>query len=353
MHLFAPDPSLLSPRGFLPRVPDPHRVLTVPAGAVWGTGGLEALREAALVRVGEPEPPRPADDTPGTEEDTPEVVLGRALAPADLALQTVLSLSLAGVLVEGAHLLEPVRRRLDPGLMDLLDRATPSTAQDAAAREELSLLLRRRAWAVAGYPRGEAAVLVLLPEDCPPQLRQDLDRQTWPTRVEVPAGTGRDAHEAFARAREDGAVYCCRLVPGLRYGPHHLADLVHGLRHSGAAAARSPVRYWPWGEGQWLEDDTAALEQEAVHTLAGGSLWYAADGPEEPGSGGYAVSGVNAVPDPDAGGDAGHAPPAAPWRLLTDVPPLLGWLGADPPRPAGLPPGYLASSSSPTVLDRS
>lgn len=349
MHLFTPDPSLLSPEGFTPRVPDPTAVPLVPAGSVWGREDLAALRPAALVRVGPPRPAQVVHPGPGLPPVTP----GSRLDPDELQLQTVLALSLAGVLVEGASLPGPVRAGLDRDLLALVDQATPESAQDPAVRENLSLLLRRHAWTVAGYPRGvDPTVVVLLPSDCPDQLRQDLEAQTWPARVEVTADDAVAAEEAVAHARDDGAVYCCRLDPGLRYGPHHLADLVHALRHSGAVVAHSPVRYWPWEGGQWLEDDQAALEGLPGHTLVGGSLWYAADGPQVPRSGGYAVSGVNAVPTPGAPPEERRTPHAAPWRLLSRPPALLGWLH-EPPReePMAPPPSYLTRSSSPGSLD--
>ena len=49
----------------------------------------------------------------------------------------------------------------------------------------------------------------------------------------------------------------------LALAPEHLADLVHGLRHSGAALAHSPARFWPWQGGLWLEDDSV-VEQGII-----------------------------------------------------------------------------------------
>lgn len=314
-------PGNLSPRGFHPRVPNPHRVGMVEAGTVWGPSDVDPLRDAAFVRLGAPTPtvaallPPHADLLPSSGRPGP----GGNLTDSQLFAGTALGLALAAVPVAGDSLSPGARAMLDPELVRLMDEVTPAGAADAQRRERLALALRRRAWALAGYPRTQEPIAVLLPPDPPAQLLADLDAQTWTQQIRLDPGSAEST--AVAAALDQGAVFCCRPQPGLRYAPEHLADLVHALRHSGAPVAHSPARFWPWLETSWLEDDDV-VERTAAGGLPGGSLWYAADGPQPASSEGYAVHGLNAVPLRNR--TQGQAPAAA-WRLHPRSPQLLAW----------------------------
>lgn len=320
VHLMSPNPSLFSPRGFRPRVPDTHLVMEVTADNIWDRQQLRAVRAAALVRLHPPVPREVTDPRPQP---------GAALSEDHLTAQAALALTMAAVPVEGASLTDGARALLDPELLRLLDLLTPDVAADPARREDLCLRLRRRAWSLYGFPRApRGTVLVLLPEHPPPLLLADLGRQAWPSWVPVPVPAAADdqsQRQAVSRAATShGAVYVTRLDPCLRYGPHHLGDLVHALQHSGASVAHSPARFWPWEAPEWLEDDQG-VERPARHGLPGGSLWYASDGHLPPGpADGYAVHGCNAVPL--AAATPTHV---TAWRLHPDLPPALAWLCAD------------------------
>lgn len=351
VELIPTNTAIFAPRGFRPVVPDAARMAEVTAGSVWGSGDVARLRTAGLVRV-LPAAPLPPDGGP------PPAGLGNApgtaLRPDDLALRTVLWLALAGVPVTSEGLDTAVRERLDPHLLELMDGVRPASVADAVARELLSLQLRRRARALVGHHPAEAAavVAVLLPGGgLPPGLRHDLEAQTWPAVVRCPVQEDESAADTLDRARQDGALYCTRMDPGLRYGPHHLADLVDALRHSGARVAHSPLRFRPWREGSWLEDELRGVEGPAAEGLPGGSLWYAVDGTEAPaGRDGYAVHGSNAVPA--AAPAQGRA---VALRLHAGRPALLDWLPEDVAQaPAGqashdpAPPSYFAATRAPS-----
>lgn len=324
MELIPTNTAIFSTRGFRPRVPDPRSVVEVAAGTVWGRDDVARLRPAGLVRV---TPPAPRADWAAHATNGGSAP-GRALGADDLTLRTVLWLALAGVPVTGAGLPSSVRDRLDPALLDVLDRVNPDAVADPDARELLSLGLRRQARAaVAGRPhRTFRPVLVLLPEEAQPALLADLAAQTWPTVLHSPASDDTGADDTVALAQEAGALWCTRVRADLRYGPHHLADLVDALGHSGVTVAHSPLRYRPWRGGSWLEDDRLGVEGPARAGLEGGSLWYAADGPIPPrGVEGYAVHGSNAVP---VGTVPGSEPTAL--RLRRERPAVLDWLPPDP-----------------------
>ncbi|WP_109472452.1 hypothetical protein [Ornithinimicrobium cavernae] len=332
MEFLVLNSSILSPRGFRPRVSGPREGQQVAPRRLWGTDDVAALREAPFVRV-------TPDGEPGERQVRP-------------VLETVVALALAGVPVTGDGLPGPVRERLDPTLLEVMDRIGPDSVSDAGERELASLALRRRAWQVAGYRPPPTpvppTVLVLLPDgDLPAYLLQDLAAQeTTGLTVRRRAVSAEDEEEVLREERATGAVYVTRMDPGLRYGPHHLADLVHALAHSGARVALSPPRFLPWRHGAWLEDGSGATEAPAGSGLPGGSLWYAVDGATEPVAGeqGYAVHGANAVPagEPDETAVTGPAP----LRLHRSLPRVLAWLGADDSFPAAAPgpvaPSYFA-----------
>lgn len=310
MESLALNGSILTPRGFRPRANGPRDGVPITPHRLWGRDDLAALREAPFVRVRHEE----------SESDR-------------TTLETVVALALSGVPVTGHGLPDPVRERLDDDLLAVLDSVTPDAVADPDERELASLALRRRAWQVAGYrPPTDTppAVLVLLPGgDHAAYLHQDLAAQVTPgltVRVR-PVADGDSAEQIVEEEREQGAVYLTWMDPGLRYGPHHVADLVHALSHSGARVARSPRRFVPW-QGTWLEDSSWATEGPAEHGLPGGALWYAVDGPLVPEAAGegYAVHGCNAVP---VGGQDASAGELAPLRLHEGTPRLLAWLGAE------------------------
>lgn len=249
--------------------------------------------------------------------------IGIDLSADESIAQSALMLAMAAVPVEGTSLTAGARSLLDPDLVRLLDLITPAAVSDLAVREEMSLQLCRKAWSLAGYPRGtKEAVMVLIPENPPPLLVSDLEHQTWQTQLRGFDPSVRDDRRLAAGfdAALQSSTYVTRLDSSLRYGPHHLADLVHGLRHSGAAVAHSPARFWPWGRDTWLEDEKGA-ENYADGGLTGGSLWYASDGLATPRGEGYAIHGGNAVPY--------RAPPPphlTAWRLHLQLPRALNWL---------------------------
>lgn len=303
--------SVLTPRGFRPRPTGPREGVMVTPRLLWGADDIEALREAPLVTIAT----EPADQQPAGDR---------------VLRQTVLSLTLAGVPVSTQGLPEAVREHLDPGLWQLLEGITPETMADPARRELASLALRRSTWQLAGYRppvAEEPVVLALLPEaEVPETLAADLAAQQTPgLRLVVRHLAHDDDPEAVVA--QERAVYLTRPQPGLRYGPHHIADLVHALAHSGARVALSPRRFLPW-QGAWLEDGSGAVESPAEAGLPGGSLWYAVDGTTEPvaGSHGYAVHGTGAVP---TGGPQAEDAGLVPLRLHTGIPPVLDWLAAD------------------------
>lgn len=341
MELIPTNTGIFSPRGFRPRVADPRSTVEVAAGTVWGRDDVARLRQAGLVRV----TPRA-----GSGREDP----GGGLGPDDLAVRTVLWLALAGVPVTGVTLAPAVRTRLDDALLALLDRVTPDSVSDPGSREQLSLGLRRRAreMVVLRPHRTRRPVLVLLPEgaDDAPTLLADLATQTWPAVLHHLAAGEAAAGDVFARAREVDAPWCTRVRADVRYGPHHLADLVDALGHSGAAAAHSPLRFRPWRHGTWLEDDRLGVEGPAAGGLEGGSLWYADDGPLSPvRAQGYAVHGANAVPAVPVVGSEAVA-----LRLCEQRPTVLDWLAPAPTRDplpgsgqrGAVPPSYFAGTPS-------
>lgn len=329
MESLALNSTILTPCGFRPRVNGPRHGVRITPHRLWGRDDIAALREAPFVRVQgtEPDP----DGSPGTDP-----------LPDRATLETVVALALSGVPVTGHGLPDSVRDRLDPDLLEVLDTVTPDTAADPDERELASLALRRRAWQRAGYrPPTDTppAVLVLLPAgEHPAYLEQDLAAQVTPglsVRAR-PVADGEAAEQLVREEREQGAVYVTRMDPGLRYGPHHLVDLVHALSHSGARVAVSPRRFVRW-EGAWLEDVSGGTEGPAEHGLPGGSLWYAVDGAVEPGARGegYAVHGCNAVPisGVPVSGEPVSGVELAPLRMHAGTPRLLAWLDPDGPDP--------------------
>lgn len=351
MEAIPTNTSIFSGRGFLTYLRDPEAVVDVVAGSVWGTDDVARLRTAALVRVRPPTDDQREVEPDGHPGEPLEVrSLGGKLTADDLVLRTVLWLTVAGVPVSGSDLAGPVRDRLDSHLLALLDRVSTGTVSDPGHRELLSLALRRRARELTGYPPAgtQPVIAVLLPTgELPPTLLADLDAQTWGTVWRCPAST-EEAAEVLADARGQRALYCTRMGAGLRYGPHHLADLVGALRHSGARVAHSPIRFRPWRGSTWLEDSAAGVEGPTIGGMADGSLWYAVDGPEVPVAprDGYGVHGANAVPSLGAGVDR-----VAALRLHHDTPVVLDWLAgagngtADPV----VPRSYFAIAATPPL----
>lgn len=338
--------SILTPRGFRPRINGPREGVPTAPLRLWGANDIAALREAPFVRVTDG-----AHGATGAGQGLEGVVrdVDRHV------LTTVMALALAGVPVTGHGLPMPVRARLDPALLEIIDGIGPDTAADPAERELLSLALRRRAWQVAGYRPPAAqppAVLALLPDELPLSLLADLEAQVAPgvtVRVRH-RGDGEDVEQIVREERERGAVYVTRPSPHLRYGPHHLADLVHALEHSGARVAFSPRRFLRW-EGAWLEDGSGSIESAADGGLPGGSLWYAVDGATEPvaGGAGYAVHGTGAVP---VGARAAEDAGLVPLRMHDGLPRVLSWLDAGDQVPEPSPTGVGSSGAGASYFAR-
>ena len=321
MESLALNSTILTPRGFRSRAHGPREGVVVTPRRLWGSKDIAALRDAPFVRVAGGTEPAGPGGTDGTDQDVVRDIV-----------VSVVALALAGVPVTGRELPGAVRERLDSQLLELTDQDGPATTADPAERE----LASRRAWQVAGYrppTQVPPGVLVLFPEgDHSAYLVEDLAGQLTPglTVTTRPLAAADDADQVVREERERGAVYVTRMDAGLRYGPHHLADLVHALSHSGARVALSPRRFVPW-QGTWLEDGVGAVEGAADHGLPGGSLWYAVDGAREPVVApvdGYAASGTNAVPAHEEGATGTEL---APLRMHEALPRLLDWLGTDSP----------------------
>lgn len=314
MELIPSNSAIFSPRGFLPRVREAGREVEVAAGSVWGTDDVARLRHAERVRVTAPVSERTGQPGQRLEED-------------ELTLRTVLWLVLAGVPVSSAGLPATVLARLDPHLRTLLDRVRSGPLDDPEVRELLSLELRRCARTLVTPPARAATppIAVLLDEDSllTQTLVDELDAQTWPLVVRLPTSAEAGPAEVVARAAQEGAVFCTRMRSGVRYAPHHLADLIAALQHSGARVAHSPLRFQPWRDGSWLEDDALSVEGDAATGISGGSVWYAADGPVAPEEAGYAIHGCNAVPSAFVGG-----PRPVALRHHERTPRVLAWLDA-------------------------
>lgn len=357
--------AIVSPRGFLAHLVDPDATIRVSAGSVWGFGDLADLRQYAYVTVG-PVPIAPiapdvgesagevGDSGDGQIAPDGSVQPGAGMAPDEAHAATVVTLLLAGVPVATGELPEPVRELLDTELLDLADTVTAEQVRDAGRREVLSLALRRRAWAVTRPPvmqdPADNPVLAIIPEEPTEDLRQDLAAQTWPVAQTV-TDDQPDLDTRVEQAARHGTVYVTRLDPALRYGPHHLGDLVQAIRHSRARVVHSPARFETIGNGRWLERDDGRCEATGSAGLPGGSLWYAADGPSlpQPDRGDYLINGANAVPAAGTGGTAplvaSGALPPAPSRLHRKRPAVLDWLGStDPVGTVGEPEASLPSS---------
>ncbi|OLT17782.1 hypothetical protein BJF80_00115 [Serinicoccus sp. CUA-874] len=344
--------AIFSPRGFRPHLRDTRLVAQVEAGTVWGADDLARLRPSGMVRV-RPPGTEPDPGAAGTTQDAARTGHGAGLSPEELTVRTVFWLTLAGVPVAGEGLPDAVRDDLDPILVGLLDRVHPEGVTDLGERELLSLALRRRARALTtrGSTDVSPAVLVLLPDedDLPATLLEDLARQSWPSVVSCHVSDPGRADELAIEARGRGTLYCTRLSTDLRYGPHHLADLVDALRHSGAAVAHSPMRFRPWRHGTWLEDDQLTVECTATEGLEGGSLWYAEDGASAPtNTEGYAVHGCNATPAAPTAGSRAVA-----LRIHRATPAALDWVTSGPVTPdadefAPTPPSYFQRIGSPS-----
>lgn len=370
MNFRALNTTIVSPRGFLTHLPTGGSSAQVAAGSIWGRDDLVGLRQYASVIV---EPVALASAQADREADLPQEEHqvasgepddpGAGLDPDERHALTVVMLLVAGVPVATRGLPDQVRALIDDDLLTLADTVTIEQVGDSGRREVLSLALRRRAWAATRPPvmqdPADSAILAVLPAgDLPDHLHQDLAAQTWPA-VRIVTEDEADLEALVAQEVERGAVYITRLDAGLRYGPHHLEDLVHALQHSRARVVHSPARFETIGNGHWLERDDGRSESEGSAGLPGGSLWYAADGPAlpQPDRRDYLVNGTNAVPAAAMGGTAhlveSGALPPAPSRLHRDRPPVLDWLGRDEsnnpaagPSAAGLPRSYFAAAGT-------
>lgn len=243
----------------------------------------------------------------------------------------VVSLSLAGVLVETRSLSRAVRAMLDAVMLGVTDDVGPETTNDDHGREALSLQLRRRAREVYGFApqQGHRHPIVSVVIEArstieTSRLLEELARQTWPSiRTHlVPVG----AKNPRSEIAKVGALYVTRFEPTNTYGPHHLEDLVHALRHSGAAAAHTVSRFtYHRAHRILLEAYPLIGEVTADEGAPGGSLWYAPAGGGSPGSGlppGYQVHGCNLVALDSAPQDEVRSP----RKVYRSLPPQVEWL---------------------------
>lgn len=346
--MLALNSTVLSPHGFAVRPADPGRTgcvcgaaesgmkrngvqdrfgrdpewVVIPDGPLLGQGELRKLRQFAFVTVDERSRPTPFE-----------------------AGALVVSLCLSGVPVATTGLSRVVRALVDGALLELTDMISPQEVSDPGRREALSLRIRRRAHEVYGYrvvtdpPHPDVSVVVdheATHDDH--HLRRvlaEVAAQAWPALhvhlVTHPPGhspelsdtgpefrTMEDVVSAAPRGprslsvttpsgladdvRSVGSIYLARMGAGLRYGPHHLEDLVRALGHSGAAVVHSPSRFEIQGEhGMIMEHCDEVGEALGDPGLKGGSLWYAGDGPETPQTAGYRIHGCNALPLAGAG----------------------------------------------------
>lgn len=216
---------------------------------------------------------------------------------------TVGALCCAGVPVLTAGLSEPVRWMLDPELLAAGDLLDATSVRDPDRREARSIALRRCAHSAYGFapppdPAHPSTFVVVQREAFTARLQAELAAQSWPTvRLQVLDGdSGETSLQHDIQAA--GSVYLTRLCPGVSYGPHHLQDLVHALRHSGCAVAGSSSRFTHEAEhGAVVERPTAPVEASlpAGQELAGTALWYARDGLSPPKGTTYLNHGCNVV----------------------------------------------------------
>ncbi len=269
----------------------------------------------------------------------------------------VVSLALAGVPVATAELSPAVRSMIDAPLLDLSDVVAPETVRDPYRRESVSIAIRRRAHRAYGFhvlsDPAHPPVSVVVQAQEPARTAVVLDavaRQSWPNvHVHVVADpeeavAARAALRSWPRATSAtsvidrdslegdvgrvSSVYLTRIEPTIAYGPHHLEDLVHALRHSGAPVAHSRSRFsYDAGREVVLEAPGAAGEGPGDDGLAGASLWYADDGLDGSARpGGYLVHGCNVVALERRGGLDAYAEPTTQFARGT-LPPQLSWFG--------------------------
>ncbi len=301
------------------------------------------------------------EDQNGAEAGVPRVALEALLgSDAVLALRTVpgatiderswstpwqvaaavTALCCAGVPVLTHRLCEPVRSMLDPELLAAGDLLDVMGVRDPDRREALSIGLRRAAHRAYGFrppldPPHPTVSVVVERAALTDRLRAELAAQSWP-RVSLhvvqevdPAGGASLLHDV----RAAGSIYLTRMSPGVSYGPHHLEDLVHALRHSGCAVACSPPRFTDEPEHRAIVERSATPAEVTSPTraeLAGTALWYADDGLTSPVGPAYLGHGCNAVQIVAEPSD--RAPTSIVYRRS---PPQLAWFEADPAPPGG------------------
>jgi hypothetical protein len=281
-------------------------------------------------------------------------------SPAKAAISTV-ELALAGVPVRTLALSSEVRALLPAEILEAGDRVDDSLRQDRGWREEVSIRLRRAAHQRYQYlapgDADPAKVVVLLPQCVAGQaghglvteVQQQVAVRAVPVVV-VRSGHGTEPSSQAANPipqvmaadldrflREHEAPYVTRFVPDAVYSPHHLIDLVQGLRHSGAQVARGGGRFGVDASGVLVERVAAVGECRSPGPRLV-ALWYSDAGVRgEAATDGYVIHGCSVVARTGAPPALG---PGDTQGLVRhhDLPPQLGWArGRLAPSPTSLP----------------
>lgn len=273
------------------------------------------------------------------------VVLNHPTWPSPLEAATAVArLSCVGATVVTGQLPETVRELLPADLMRLCDVLDPETSVASDQHEDLSIGVRRAAHRCFGHQplrdqhTPSVAVLINPSTDSAARLETEFTRQE---NVKVRIVRTKDFGEGLGPPADD-ALYVADTRPDVTYGPHHLEDLVHALRHSGADLTFSPDRFEHQPrEGVLLED--GAVQTETMLPLraaprSGTSLWYRSAGSARPRLS-YAVHGCQSVvlpTGPDPRGQRTHG------RVRRSVPPQLSWAADVVSARAAPAPSYIA-----------
>lgn len=245
----------------------------------------------------------------------------------------VAALCCAGVPVLTAVLPATVRSMLDPGLLAAADLLDDIDVRDPDRREAMSIRLRRAAHRAYGYhpaidPSHPGISVLADQATLTEELRCQLAAQSWPqVHLHVLAD---DDTSLLSEVQATGSVYLTRLAPGVSYGPHHLEDLVHALRHSGCAVVCSPRRFMHEPEhGAVVERPATPTEATSPtsQSLTGTALWYVGHGLSPPDGTAYLGHGCNAVLTDARPTDR---PPTS--IVYRRTPPQLAWFDPDPGR---------------------
>ena len=310
-------------------------------------------------------PAAPASDKPA-ESPPDHVLLGRselselrrALVVLDdhswptplEAAAAVGRLACAGAVVLTHELPPSVRDLLPAALLQLGDTVASTTGVSSEHLEDLSVNVRRVAHRHFGHrpaaDQGTPTVAVVIDpaSGSADRLESEFARQQ---NVTVIIARSRDWEEILTQregAGEEAVGYVADTRSDVTYGPHHLEDLIHAMRHSGADCAFSPSRFEHHSDqGVLLEDAAVPIETMLpLGTTAGSgtSLWYRSASPAGPLR--YAVHGCQSVvlaADPPPRGTRAQG------KVHRRVPPQISW-AADLFASGGPPaPTYIARAA--------